>query len=296
MRKVSILAVAGLVIIGLASMAAAHKPEGEKYFAFQFEDDAVPVIDGVFNDWVFVPEFYKIRGDRIFSPNKDIRDSERGVYDPSEVNIVHMLGFNPNDEFVYIATEMFDDYHDIDREDPGSLWRDDDWEVRFDGTAVAEDEHNQEGEATNYIIYVHAVPPLEGVYERILPGEDREWMVDGGGNLEMGWTYTGEMLGGESTYYYEMKLRVISALGDTEENTEWNDLEEGEEVHFNITMADTDAPQPATYNGFWAVSPGPSNNPEVDLVMDELDSDVDQVPGTSVEGSSWGMIKAGLAE
>jgi hypothetical protein len=296
MKKLTIFAVAGLVIVGLASMASAHKPEGEKYFAFQFEDGAVPTIDGVFNDWVFVPEFYRIRGDRIFSPNKGIRDVGRGDYDPSDVNIVHMYGFNPNDEFVYISTEMFDDYHDVDREDPGSLWRDDDYEVRFNATALPEAEHNLEGEPVNFVTYVHCVPPLEGVYERILPGEDKEWMVDGGGNLEFGWTFTGEMLSGEGTYFYEMKLRPIIALADTEGDTDWMDLEEGEELHVNITMADTDAPQPATYNGFWALSPGPSNNPEVDLVLDELDSSVEQIPGTAVEGSSWGMIKAGLSE
>jgi len=293
-KRISILAIAALVVGGLAGMASAHKPEGEKYFAFQFEDAAVPVIDGQFNDWAFVPEFYRIRGDRIFSPNKDIRDAGRGVYDPSEVNIVHMFGFNPNDEFLYIATEMFDDYHDIDRENAGNLWRDDDWEVRINATALPEAEHNLEGEPVNFITYVHAVPAVEGIFERILPGEDKEWMVGGGGNLEFGWSFTGEMLAGESTYFYEMKLRPIIALGDTEAETEWMDLEEGEELHVNITNADTDAPQPATYNGFWALSPGPSNNPEVDLVLDEIDPDVEQIPGTAVESSSWGLIKASL--
>ena len=81
MKKLSLLAVAGLITIGLASMASAHKPEGEKYFAFQFEADAGPTIDGVFNDWVFVPEFYRIRQDRIFSPS--IRSSSYFDYSPS---------------------------------------------------------------------------------------------------------------------------------------------------------------------------------------------------------------------
>ena len=293
MKKLTIFGLAAFLIVGLVAVAGAHKPEGELFFAFQFNDDSVPVIDGNHSDWSFIPaDPYEIRNDRLFSPAASIRDVGRGAADPSEANIRHRIGYNANDEFLYFSTEMFDDYHDIDREDPGSLWRDDDWEVRVNPSAVSAEEHNPEGEPVNKIIYVHAVPPLEGVYERILPGEDKDWMVDGGGNLEFGWSFTGEMLAGEGTYYYEMKLRPVVALGETAEDTEWMDMEEGEQLHLNVTMADTDAPQPATYNGFWAISPGPGNNPEVDFVLAPLD-DVEQ---TAVEEVSWGMIKAGISE
>jgi len=292
-KKLTIFGLAAFLIVGLVAVAGAHKPEGELFFAFQFNDDSVPVIDGNHADWSFIPaDPYEIRNDRLFSPAASIRDVGRGAADPSEANIRHRIGYNANDEFLYFSTEMFDDYHDIDREDPGSLWRDDDWEVRVNPSAVSAEEHNPEGAPTNFITYVHAVPPLEGVYERILPGEDKDWMVDGGGNLEFGWSFTGEMVSGEGTYYYEMKLRPVVALGETAEDTEWMDMEEGEQLHLNVTMADTDAPQPATYNGFWAISPGPGNNPEVDFVLAPLD-DVEQ---TAVEEVSWGMIKAGISE
>ena len=293
MQKFTIAAIAGLVVVGLVGMAGAHKPEGEKYFAFQFEDGAVPVIDGDLSDWAFVPDFYRITQDKLFSPNKGIRDVGRGEFDPSDVFNTHTFGFNPNDEFLYVSTSQYDNYHNADREAPNSLWTDDDWEVRINPTALPEDQHNLEGEPVNYIIYVHAVPAVQDVYEVILPGPD--FLLDGNGHLEFGWSWDGEMLDGETTYFLEMKLNPVVALGETEGETVWMDIEEGDEIHMNVTHADLDAPHPATYNGFWAISPGPSNNPEVDLVMDEIDDSVDQM-ATAVEATSWGLIKEGLSK
>ena len=300
MKRLTAVGLAAMLVVGLATMAGAHKPEGELYFAAQFPDHYLPVMDGDQSEWAVVPAAYVIPMEKIFSPNKDINDVGRGENDPSEFSVRHILGFNANNDKLYFATEMFDDYHDVGREDAGSLWRDDDWEVRVNVSAVPAEEQNVEGEPINKIIYVHCVPPLEGIYERILPGEAYPWMLNGTEQMAFGWSYDGEMIGGESTYYYEMAIRPIVSMlaeGGTLDNTEFMDMEEGEIIHFNITTADTDAPEPATYNGFWAISPGPANNPEVDLVMAEMDDDMlanIEAAGTAVENISWGMIKAGI--
>ncbi len=292
MKKLTVLGFSALLVLGLVAMAGAHKPEGEQYFAFQFLDESVPNMDGDLSDWSFIPDDpYSITNPELFSPAKSIRDVGRGEMDPSEVNIWHRLGYNANNEFLYFATQIFDDFHDIDRENLGHLWRDDSIEIRINPSAVLKAEQNVDGEPINFINYHFAVPPLEGVYEG---GGAPDWIHDGSPYLSFGWSATGEAMGaGGSTYVYEMGTMPVAALGEGPEDTEFFDMEEGEVIHFNITMPDVDCPAPCNYNGFWAVSPGPDNNPEVDLVLAPLEEDVMQ---TAVEDVSWGMIKAGLSE
>lgn len=290
MKKLIVLA----LVVGLAAMAGAHKPEGELYFAFQFLDESIPVQDGHFDDWAFVPGTYSITSEDLFSPSKSIRDVGRGEFDPSDVNIHHRWGWNPNTDWVYLATSIFDNHHNIDRDGgPGIMWQDDSIEIRLNPQAVPAEEQNVEGEPLNFTNYHYAIPPLDGVFENIPPAP--EWLYAGSDYVSFGWSFDGEMLGdGDSTYRYEFGAAPIAALADTPEDTEFADLEEDDVIHINITMPDLDAPQPALYNGFWAVSPGPGNNPEVDLVMNILE-DVEQT-ATAVEDVSWGMIKAGLSE
>jgi hypothetical protein len=287
------LIVLGLVV-GLAAMVGAHKPEGELFFAFQFTDEALPTMDGHFDDWSFVPETYSIRQDRLFSPSKSIRDVGRGEADPSDFNAHHRWGWNPNNDWIYLATSVFDNHHNIDRDGgPGIMWQDDSIEIRINPQAVPAEEQNVEGAPLNFINYHYAVPPLDGVIENIPSAPD--WMFAGSDYVSFGWSFDGEMLGdGDSTYRYEFGTTPVTALGETAATTEFADMEEDDIFHINVTHPDLDAPQPALYNGFWAISPGPGNSPEVDLVLNVLE-DMEQT-ATAVEEVSWGMIKAGLSE
>ena len=289
MKKLIVLG----VVIGLVAMAGAHKPEGETYIMFQFTDDTVPTCDGNLSDWEGMPEAYSITSEKLFSPSKTIRDVGRGVYDPSDINITHRWGFNAENEFFYLATQVYDNYHDIDRENLGYFWKDDSIEIRINVTAVLEEEHNLEGEPPNMINYHFGVPPLEGIY---MGGAPPEWMPPNGDYIKFGWSYTGEMLMGECTYIYEFGTTPVVGMGEDAASTEFMDVEEGEVVHINVTIPDIDAPQPATYNGFWAISPGPGNGPEVDFLLMEVEDPYPLTGGTAVEDFSWGMIKAGIAK
>lgn len=290
MKKLIILG----VIVGLAAMAGAHKPEGEQYFMFQFTDATVPVCDGDLGDWEGIPETYSIRSPELFSPSASIRDVGRGVYDPSEIEIWHRWGFNSEIEYFWLATTIFDNYHDIDRENLGYFWKDDSIEIRVNPSAVPAEEHNVEGEPMNFLNYHFGVPPLEGIF---MGGAPPEWMPANGDYIKFGWSYTGEQFfAGESTYIYEFGCMPVMAMGEDAASTEFYDVEELETVHINVTVPDLDAPQPATYNGFWAISPGPGNNPEVDFVLAELEDPYPLEGYTAVEDFSWGMIKAGIAK
>ena len=281
-----------LLVVGLAANGGAHRPEGEVFLAVQFPDHAVPVIDGNLDDWGLVPEKYSIRSDKLFSPAKNIRDVERGEYDSSDIEVWHRIGYNPNTEEVYFASVVVDDYHSVDRENLDYLMFDDSWDVRVDPTGTWDDRGPAVAPpgSDHRTIYLFAVPPLAGTYHRVVPGEEKTWMLDKGGHVNFGWAYQGDMLGGECTYTYELRLDPIWTHAEVEEEVEWMDVEQGKVMHFNILIADVDGPGD-DLNGFWTVSPGGSNNPLCDLYLAELEN---VWSSTSVEDICWGMIKAGL--
>ena len=268
--------IASALIPALVGMAWAHLPEGETYYAVQFPDHAIPVIDGNLDDWDRVPERYSIRTGQLFNlADMDITGRRR-PYDPSDIEILHRVGYNANTERLYFASVVFDNDHNSDRDDAGLLWRDDDWEVRINPTAVNVEQQNVGGEPANSIACLFAVPPVEGVYQRALvaANDEPEWLLD---TVDFGWSFSGAMTGGQATYYYEMSTTPVVALGQTAAETEFADLEHGDVVHYNIITVDVDMPNPQWYSGIWAVSPGPGVEPIVDLYLAELE-DVWSVP------------------
>jgi len=294
MRKLITFAAAGVLFLGLVPKAGAHLPEGEQFFAFQFPDSDMPTIDGNLADWDFIPAAYEIGNDLLFRRGEE--GEPRGV--PVETMVIrHRIGFNANSDLLYFATEAWDNYHDAHREDPIRFWYDDDWEIRVNPAAVPAEEQNAEGEGINKIIYSFAVPGVEGVYHQI--GEAgaccSDFMSDGTAHLSFGWSFDGgPMVNGEVTYYYELSLSPVDMLGDSEENTVWTNIEEGDVYHLNINMVDgdTDGKTKEGNVGFWGISPQ-MNNAQTDFVMAPLE-DIDF--GTAVEDVSWGMIKVGLTE
>lgn len=291
MRTIPILAMSLFVAIGLVAGAGAHKPEGEQFFAFQFEDCCVPTADGNLDDWAFVPAFNRIGTELWHSPNRaDYDDLGRGEIPRDTFDVVAAYGWNDNSNRMYLMTEVFDDHHGIYRENPGGVWEDDDWEIRWNASHLEETElaFNQ----GDYFIQAFAVPPLEGV---IFNGLGPEWRNPGGPMMDFGWSYEGVQIGdGGSTYRYELSTLLFANIAETFEDSEFWDLEEGDVIHIGINMVDEDNPDVGGIDHFWAISPGPANEPVNDLVLAEIDDSVEQA--TAVESRSWGLIKAGLTK
>ena len=239
-----ITALSGLVAAHVA-MAGAHLPEGETFYAVQFPDRAVPIIDGDLGDWALVPGEYSIRSDRPFSPRQDLPQVGRGGHDPNDIEVWHRIGFNPNTDDPYFASAVFDDYHNTDREELDSVWLDDSWDVRVEPTGIWDFDAGANIElgdpGTQGTIYIFAVPPRAEIYQRVIHwfhSVGTPWMLDGAGHMDFGWTYQGDMLGGESTYSYELRINPLWSNAQAEEDIEWMDVEEGMVLHFNILIAD----------------------------------------------------------
>lgn len=314
MRRISLLAMTALLVVGLAGMAAAHKPPGEVFFAFQWPDGAIPQMDGDLSEWDVVPSQYEITNPLLFQVHdvgKLGLDTPRGGVDAADMFIRHRIGWNDNTNRLYFATSVYDDEHDRDSES-NCLWDDDDWEVRVAPNIPQEEQDGgQFGGEINSPIFLIAVPPVEGAATGITGYLDyqpwqanADFLLEGNTEIwEFGWDFEGEPLG-ESTYYYELSYRWIESAppGDVPSFDDLTlvDLEEGDILHINIMCIDRD-PQlqeaglkdtgGSLYSGTWSISPGPDNWPEVDFVMAELE-DVDFV--TAIEDKTWGTIKAGL--
>jgi hypothetical protein len=306
MKQSYLVFFAVVLVLSLAAVAGAHSPEGELYFAVQFPDAAVPTMDGDLSDWDIVPEMpYTIGNDRLFSPDAGIRVAERGSTDPGDLSMRHLLGWNESSNQLYIMSEVFDNVHNADRENPSAFWADDAWEIEVNPDATAAEFHNQEGEPVNNFSYKFAVPPVDGAYQFYRPQRGLTWLIDGTKWVDFGWGFTGDQFG-ESTYFYELAITPILSMPNDEASAldglvEF-DLTEGEIIHVSVNVGDFDEActdcVDADYQGFWAMSGDVGCcNATSDLVMAPLEpAIIEAVAATAVEGFSWGQIKFGYTE
>jgi len=289
-----------VLALHLATAVGAHSPEGELYFAVQFPDNAVPTIDGDISDWDIVPASpYGITNNRLFASDANINTAGRGEIDPGDMNIRNVIGWNESANKLYFMTQVFDNIHNTDRENPSQFWSDDAVEIEINPDHTAADEHNLEGQPVNNVSYKWAVPPVDGQYQFYRPLSSLTWLVDGSEFIDFGWSFEGEQFG-ESTYYYEFALTPILSMPTDEatslDGLEIFDLEENEIIHVTVNVGDFDEPCTecgcASYQGFWSMSAEPGCcNANADLVLAEMDPGLGDV-GTAVQNSSWGQIKA----
>jgi hypothetical protein len=303
-RAVTGITVAALML-GMTSMAGAHSPPGELFFAVQFPDEAIPVMDGNISDWDIVPESpYHVRNDRLSAPDPSILTAERGSQDPSDLNMNHVIGWNDAQNKLYFMSEIFDNIHNVDREDAARFWDDDALEIEMKPDATPAELNNPEGEPANNISYKWVVPPVEGQYQYIEPIGTYAWLQDGTEYVDFGWSFTGEQYG-ESTYFYELAIIPIEALSRDEatslEGSIIFDLEDGALIHFTVNTGDIDVPGGNdAYQSFWGMNADvPCCNATADLVMAELDPLLLEALAdrpTAVESTSWGRLKAANME
>ncbi len=297
MRRRTALTLSAIMVLAFAISVSGHVPVGETFFAAQFPDEAVPSIDGDPSDWDIVPETpYHIRNDRMQGSDPSIGLRDPGSTDPSDLSMNSVIGWNESANKVYFLVEVFDDIHNVDRDDVSVFWEDDDVEINLNGDHTGQDEANVEGEPWNNQYYGLVVPPVEGQFFYPQPGP--EWFQAGTDWLQFGWSFTGEQFG-ESTYYYETAMQVYLSIprveSPSEDDVEILDLEEGEVIHFSIDIGDFDEPG-RTYDTFWSVSDDRACcSANSDLFLAEVDPLLEEALAnrpTAVEEASWGRIKA----
>jgi len=295
MRRRMTWVISATMLLAFAVSVSGHVPVGETFFAAQFPDNGVPNIDGDPSDWDIVPETpYHIRNDRMQGSDPSIALRDPGSTDPSDLSMNSVIGWNESANRIYFLIEIFDDVHNVDRDDVARFWEDDDVEININGDNTGQDEANLEGEPFNNHYYGFVVPPVEGQSFFPFSTGNAEWLQVGTDMLDFGWSFTGEQFG-ESTYYYETAMQVFlsipretPALADSP----ILDLEEGEVIHFSIDIGDFDEAG-QTYDSFWSVSDDRACcSANSDLILAPVDPLLEDAIGTAVEATSWGRIKA----
>ena len=273
---------------------------------FSFRDDALPVIDGDLSEWSSIPRPYQLI-------NEDYtREVWYGTeHDPADLAIKVMSGYNPNLERIYIAAQIFDDYHE--RDHPLEVYRDDVIEIAVDGDhsggspdyplETDEEKADEELKArwafSNNQWYGFAVPPYTG-FAVWKTRDNNPWLSEEPTTL---WAYTfdGEEAG-ESTYYYEFStIPYDDAIPDDREGSIKSDLAEGGYMGLLINVADFDGPigdkasgdDPPykAYDSYYTIVPGNYGccSEIADAFLAPLDRSI--IP-TAVDHETWGRIKA----
>ena len=130
MKKAVFLA---LVFVFGATATFAHFPEGVTYFAVQFPDENVPVIDGNLDDWAPIPEAYRITTEMLYEQLAGMGAAGTGV-DLSDLAVECMVGWNETTNKVYVAVQRYDNVRIVLRPsgDPSLMWNQDNMELMTD--------------------------------------------------------------------------------------------------------------------------------------------------------------------
>jgi hypothetical protein len=309
MKRIAILFTAIALLLAIPNTVQAHWEAGAVWFIVQFPDDAVPTIDGNHGDWDIVPSSYGI-DNSVFNDARGLVPEgwSNADWDASDFNMLHRVGWNENNNMLYLATTAFDDEHNMDR---SSHWSEDDsWEVSitYNHDAIVSVEEGGYGDVSDETIginsrYNYSVPihPTLGDFFWMRPGDltGTEWLWPGTEWLEFNYTWDGDEFG-ESTYYYEMGIQPIGAYtrgqegGYQPEDIEVWDLEEGEIAHISIVMIDNDG----DFNnyrtpgccGYWSTFDNCCGSVN-DWVLAEMDPALVDNVATAVQEDSWGRIK-----
>ncbi len=111
----------------LAGDALGHMPTGDMVWAVHLEDGQTPIIDGELDDWEGIAPVLRMSdfGDLVAGAEPDAADFDVRVW----------IGWNDNENRLYLAVEVDDDIHQIDRPEGSAttrIFQDDDLEVFVD--------------------------------------------------------------------------------------------------------------------------------------------------------------------
>ena len=286
---------------GLVEPALGHHPDGVIYSAYQFPDHLTPAIDGDLSDWDLVDASYEIATGQFH----DLIDPELEAGDSDDFSARLKVGWNKAANRLYIAAQVRDDIHQVDRPVGSAavrIFQDDAMELFIDADhsggqyanftelSPAEQLRRNGAEANHFV--------LAG------PSPDEDFFVNFSAAAWYALSdgpYTGAavefvgVLGGAGVTNYEVMIapfdRVdINAVFQSVEHV----LQEGEIIGFNVELNDFDT-HSELFDAKWSLS-GQLNSFRfserfADLILMPLEGIFQP---TVVEALSWGRLKASL--
>jgi hypothetical protein len=273
-----------------------HLPEEQVYKVFQFPDNLVPQIDGDLRDWGSVNESYHITMDDMSDLVTD-QPVDRADFDARVT-----IGWNKTLNRLYIAAQVDDDLHQIDRPVGSAgllIWQDDDFEIFLDADhsggqyadfsdLSAEEQLQLNGAEANHFVLA-APPPDEDFFINF---SGAAWYALEDGLYTAAAYQLGEDTGQSSVISYEImlvpfdKIDIGAAFLSREHR-----LEEGQILGLNIEFNDFDLVS-TLFDAKLSLSGGQNA-----FKFSHRFADVQLMPfeeifrPTSVNKISWGRIK-----
>ncbi len=290
MKPVTVAILACTIL--LAGDALGHMPTGDMVWAVHLEDGQTPIIDGELDDWEGIAPVLRMSdfGDLVADAEPDAADFDVRV----------RIGWNDNENRLYLAVEVVDDIHQIDRPEGSAttrIFQDDDLEVFVDADhsggqyADFSDLDPDEQLARNGTEANHFV--LAGPHE---DGDDFVNFSAAGWYALRDGPYTQADIrfdgtpGGAGVTRYEMSLVPFNRVNVTADFlSNRHDLRSGEVVGLNLELSDFDN-HSELYDAKWSLSGGFNA-----FRLSERFTDLRLEPpatATAVQDVSWGRIKA----
>ena len=291
-----------VVVLAMEGGAWGHLPEGLVYNAFHFPDRLTPTIDGDLSDWGGPVQGYAI----VTEAFVDLVRGADSEYDAADFSVRLMVGWNKAVNKLYIAAQVVDDIHQIDRPAGTAatqIFLDDDMEIFIDadhsGGQYAnfidlspEDQLRLNGTEANHFV-IAAPPPDEDFFVNFSAAA--WYALPDGPHTRAAYDIQGT-IGGAVVMNYEFMVtpfdRVdVNALFLSEEHV----LAENEIIGFNVEFGDFDAfsnlldakfSLSGGHNGFQI------SERFTDLRLLPLD---DVFQPTAIRSESWARIKAFFA-
>ena len=295
-RRIHVALVCG-ALFGYSQLAYSHLPVQTVFRAFQFTDDQVPTIDGDLSDWAMVDESYLVTTEQFV----DLIDA--GELDENDFSVQLRMGWNKNENKLFFAARVADDFHQIDRPagTAGSLiWQDDNMSVYLDAdhsggqygnfrNVTAEEQLRLTGSQAQW--FTIAGPPPDG--EFFVNFSAAGWYALPEGAFTAASYSVSGGVGGPAVTTYELMLvpfdRVdMRASFLSREHL----LAEEEIIGVNVEFWDFDARGPSIADARWSLSGGQNAHLLADRFADVLLMPLeDRFRPTSVSATSWGILK-----
>ena len=285
------------LVLGVAAAAGGHTPEGGVVRAFAFSASQAPVVDGDLTDWELVGPAHTIET----SMFRDLVND--ASIDAADFSVVLMTGWCDELNRIYIAAEVRDDLHQIDRPSGSAatlVWQDDAMEIFVDAdhsggqyanfTGVSEEEgQRMNGAGASH--FVIAGPHPDGDF--FINFSAAGWYAQESGSFTAAaFDLEGER-GDATVMRYEFMIVPFDRIdisGDFLSDP--HDLTAGEILGLNLEFDDYDS-RSDLLDAKWSLSGG-FNSPVLSERFTDLQ--LDFPPATTVaESRSWGRIKASFS-
>ena len=292
MKRVMILLMSGILVIGLCGIAGADlfgpNGEGNPFYLPAIPDALIPTYDGDLSDWAFMPEQY------VFTPDDFVSfgnwsDAEAAVPKDDWDVIIYGPAWIPSMNMVTFAAHVVDDIFFAPNENLQDAWKEEGMQFATDADHGHDPKENSEEYQQNFFT------PKQGGHVGLFGPEELWW------EFEEPYCYWGATLppdaGSPAGYDFEIAIALWDHLDPAGEGASTRHMmEAGQIIGFSIEAYDADAEDQVEMPDIEFDWGNTAIGGEVLANWLLLSVEESDMPTVAVESSTWGRIKANFTK